>query len=294
MEKKALGRGLGALIETEIEPSGHTELELSHIKANPSQPRTEFDKEKLAELAQSIKENGIIQPIIVQFVSNDNYQIIAGERRARAAKIAGLKVVPVVIANYAPNQILEISLIENIQREELSPIEEAEAFAKLIDSYGYTQEKLAMKVGKSRVHITNQLRLLKLSNSVQSQVRSGELSAGHARTLISIDDVELQYSLSREFIDKQLSVRAAEALVKNINTPLTAAPTTKQNTKSKKLSTYGEKWQNIEQLQQEMRFATNSLVKIVPRNQDSGKIELEFNTLEEFNNLYQLLTENAK
>jgi ParB family chromosome partitioning protein len=214
MSRKALGRGLNALF-TQAAPLGHElmELDIDRIDPADAQPRGVFKEDKLEELAQSIRHNGIIQPLVVR-PSGDRFQIVAGERRWRAAQRAGLHRVPCIVKDVLEENVLELSLIENIQREELNPIEEANAYKKLLERRNLTQEDVAKRVGKDRSSITNALRLLKLPLEVQRLVEEDKLSMGHARALLSADSTEQQMSLAAEIITKALSVRETEQLVK--------------------------------------------------------------------------------
>ena len=219
MNKKfALGKGLGALIPDEIneDNEGKLMISLNKIKSNIDQPRKSFDNEKIAELAESIKNHGIIQPLILK--ENDGgYIIVAGERRWRAAKMVGLKEVPAIVMDLTEKQVLEISLIENIQRQDLNPIEEALAYKKLLSDFDLTQEELSKRIGKSRTAITNTLRLINLDSRVQQYVIDGIISEGHGRALLSLEDGDLQYIYSQKVIDEKLSVRELEKLIRNIS-----------------------------------------------------------------------------
>ncbi|NFD87815.1 ParB/RepB/Spo0J family partition protein [Clostridium botulinum] len=216
-KKFGLGKGLGALIpEEDIENNESVlKVKMNLIKPNSDQPRKNFDEEKILQLAESIKEHGIIQPLILQ-KSNELYTIIAGERRWRAAKKVGLQELPAVVVELSNKEILEVSLIENIQREDLNPIEEALAYKKLIDEFNLTQDALGKRIGKSRTAITNCMRLLNLDIRTQEYLIDGVISEGHGRVLLSIEDKELQYKIAQEIIDKQLSVRQTEILIKNL------------------------------------------------------------------------------
>lgn len=218
--KKGLGKGLDALfadnsLSLEEEKAGETTLRLSSIEPDKNQPRKHFEEGALEELANSIKEHGLIQPIIVAPLGDDRYRIIAGERRWRACRIAGLEEVPVLIREYTPQEISEISLIENLQREDLNPIEEALGYKNLMDLYGMTQEKIAETVSKSRPAVANALRLLVLPEQLLDFVKTGELSAGHARALLAAEDADQQLALANRVIAEELNVRQTEALVKN-------------------------------------------------------------------------------
>lgn len=217
-KKSALGRGLGALIpeideENIIEEKYINEIEINKIFPNEDQPRKNFDDEKLAQLTASIKEHGIIQPIIVKR-EGEFYKIIAGERRWRAAKLAGLKKVPVIEKKLNELETMELSLIENLQRENLNPIEEALAYKQLIDEYKLTQDKIAEKLGKSRPSITNSMRLLNLDERVQTYIAEGTMSEGHGKVLLGLTDKEQQYEVSKKIIDENLSIRQTEELIK--------------------------------------------------------------------------------
>ena len=232
-KKFALGRGLDALISTEeVKTAGSSsinEIELSKISVNPNQPRREFDPVALQELADSIAEIGIIQPITLRQLSEDSYQIIAGERRYRASIQAGLKSIPAYIRTADDENVMEMALIENIQREDLNPVEEAKAYQNLIKEYNLKQEEVAERVSKSRSAITNSLRLLKLSDGVLTLLMEEEISSGHARALLGLEDSEKQLEIAEKIAKDHLSVREVEKLVKNINQPA-------KKTKKKELS----------------------------------------------------------
>ena len=234
--KRGLGRGLDALFgvfneddsyknitkqETPKKPviNGVNEVEIDKIKPNPNQPRKNFDIDALNELASSIKTHGIVQPIVVNDLGDGSYMIIAGERRWRAANICGLKTVPAVVRNYTEKQVKEISIIENLQREDLNPIEAAKAIKELMDEYGLTQETVSERIGKSRSSIANTLRLLSLYPDVMKLVEDGKLSAGHARCLVVVEDKNAQIKLAQAVVSKNLSVRELEKAVKNIGNP---------------------------------------------------------------------------
>ena len=238
VKKAGLGKGLDSLIadkndkrvdkedreivekviEKVIEKPVEMKLKITEIEPNREQPRKEFNEDSLEELADSIKEFGILQPLLVQ-KENDYYKIIAGERRWRAAKLAGLKEIPVIIKDYTPQEMMEISLIENIQREGLNPIEEAEAYYRLIEEFHLKQDQLAERISKSRTVITNAMRLLKLDDRVQKMIISDMISAGHGRTLVTIEDKDKQYDLAMKVFDEKLSVRETEKIVKKMLNP---------------------------------------------------------------------------
>ena len=220
-KKFTLGKGLGALIPEEPEDlreeNNKILISINKIKSDEEQPRKLFDSEKIAELAESIKAHGIIQPLILRKYMEDQYIIVAGERRWRAAKMAGLKDVPAIIMELADRDILEISLIENIQRQDLNPIEEALAYRKLLNDFKITQEELSKRIGKSRVAIANTIRLTNLDERVQQYIIESILSEGHGRVLLTISDKQKQYELSQQVIDEKLSVRELERLIKRFN-----------------------------------------------------------------------------
>ena len=222
-KKQALGRGLGALlpeIDVQEELSNQEkvrQIEIANLHPNPDQPRKDFNEERLAELAESIKTFGVMQPLLVMAEPDgETYRIVAGERRFRAAMLAGLAHVPCIVRQLTPTQLAEISLIENIQREDLNAIEEAEAYRTLMDTFGYTQEKLALRLGKSRSHVANTLRLLQLAPQERKLVLEGRISPGHARTLLSVENTRLRARLLEMILKEEFSVRQAEAAVKRL------------------------------------------------------------------------------
>ncbi len=219
-EKRRLGRGLGALIPDALASSAETsEIKLDLIKPNPFQPRRTFNDEKLKELASSIKEHGVLQAVVVSPGGEDNqYILVAGERRCRAARIAGLETVPAVVRAIDKNTMLEIALIENLQREDLNPVEEALAYKKLMQDFNYTQEELARRIGRSRPSIANSIRLLALPDSILSSLAEGALTPGQVRPLLAINDPELQERAARQIVDEGLSSREAEKMATTINT----------------------------------------------------------------------------
>ena len=227
MAQRGLGKGLDSLIPASVAGSSGDKKEqkktemvvkIAKVEPNRDQPRKNFDEDALQELADSIKQFGLLQPILVQ-ERKDYYEIIAGERRWRAAKIAGLKEIPVIIRNYSDQEIVEISLIENIQREDLNPIEEAQAYKRLLEEFHLKQDEVAERVSKSRTAVTNSMRLLKLCDGVQQMIIDDMLSTGHARALIPIEDQEMQLQLAQKIFDEKLSVREVEKLVKGILKP---------------------------------------------------------------------------
>jgi ParB family chromosome partitioning protein len=228
-KKKALGRGLSALLDPAVEENtalegeqkgpfwSIAEIAISQIESNPLQPRTDFEQTALTELAQSIKEQGIIQPVTIRKTGEDKYQLISGERRYRAAQLAGLESIPAYIRTVDDNQLLEMALVENIQRQDLNSIEIAISFQRLLDECSYTQEELSSKVGKNRSTVTNYLRLLRLPAELQVALRDDQISMGHARALINIDDRETQLAILKNILVKKLSVRDVEQIVQNLN-----------------------------------------------------------------------------
>jgi ParB family chromosome partitioning protein len=218
MSKKALGKGLGAFIPDEfsiLKEERFAEVEIDEIKPNPFQPRMKFDDQSIEELAQSIRESGVVQPVLVT-PEDDHYKIIVGERRWRAAQKAGLRKIPVLIRNVPREKQLEISLIENIHREELNPLEIGQAYQRLMDEQGYTQQEVAEKVGKDRTSVTNYVRLLKLPQEIQDHVNGGTISMGHARALLALEEASAQLFACRQVVDKGLSVRNTEKLVNRL------------------------------------------------------------------------------
>jgi ParB family transcriptional regulator, chromosome partitioning protein len=284
MNRKALGRGLGALLSTDTtvdlgaEP---TEVDVDVIVPGPMQPRTHFDEGSLEGLADSIRSHGIVQPLLVRR-QGDRYELIAGERRWRAAQIAGLTKVPVVVRDVPDKDLLEIALIENIQRENLNAIEEAQAYKRLIETVGLTQEELAARVGRDRSYITNYLRLLKLPEDLQKLVVEGRLSTGHARTILGLAHVDQQRKLARQVIDGGLSVRATEHLVRKA---VEGAP-------AKTASTVDP---NVRAAESKLRRALGTQVKIVQlRGEGQGKVEISFFSNQDLDRIYNLLLSAAQ
>ncbi len=282
MARKALGRGLGALIsekKTEVETKekvSDLNLGVEEIKPNSNQPRSYFDEEALEELSQSIKENGIVQPIVVR-EKGKGYEIVAGERRWRAAQKAGLKNVPAVIREIEDDKMLELALIENIQREELNPVEESIAYQKLIEQLGLTQNEVAERVGKTRTFIANYLRLLNLPKPVLKKVESNELSVGHAKAILSLDSPKDQKELANLILTKKLSVREAEKAAKK---PKKAKSKKKKDSKDPNIAKAETKLRR--------RFGTQVRIKPDPTGK-SGKIELEYFGTEDLDRIYNLL-----
>lgn len=279
MNRKALGRGLGALLSSDrtidlgAEP---TEVDVDAIVPGPMQPRTHFDEGSLEGLADSIRSHGIVQPLLVRR-QGERYELIAGERRWRAARLAGLTKVPVVVRDVPDKDLLEIALIENIQRENLNAIEEAQAYKRLIETVGLTQEELAVRVGRDRSYITNYLRLLKLPEDLQKLVIEGRLSTGHARTILGLSHVDLQRKVARQVIDGGLSVRATEHLVRKA---VEGAP-------AKTASTVDP---NIRAAESKLRRALGTQVRIVQlRGEGAGKVEISFFSNQDLDRIYNLL-----
>ena len=286
MNRKALGRGLGALLSSDRTidlGSEPTEVELDSIVPGAMQPRTHFDEASLESLAESIRSHGIVQPIVVRR-RGDSYELIAGERRWRAARLAGLSKVPVVVKEVPDDSLLEIALIENIQREDLNPIEEAQAYKKLIETVGLTQEALAARVGRDRSYITNYLRLLRLPDDVQHLVIEGRLSTGHARTLLALSHVDLQRRMARKIIDDGLSVRATELLVQKSTDEKSA----------KKTGAAQADDPNIRAAETKLRRALGTQVKITQAADGKGKIEIGFFDTRDLDRVYNLLMPPAQ
>ncbi len=284
---KGLGRGLSALIPEDAETSkvivkeivvkepAEIKVRLSQIEPNKEQPRKMFDEDALIELSESIKQYGVLQPLLVQ-KKEDYYEIIAGERRWRAAKLAGVKEVPVVIKDYSDQEIMEIALIENIQREDLNPIEEAQAYQRLIKDYKLKQDEIAEKVSKSRATITNSLRLLKLDKRVQEMVMEGKLSNGHARTIISVEDKDKQFMIAQKIFDENLSVREVEKLMRELEKPNKVLKKTEND------FVYRDFEENMSKL-----LATHVTIK--NKDNNKGKIEISYYSQEELERIYDLL-----
>lgn len=276
-KKPALGKGLGALIP-DIEVTSEdtvVEVNINEIEPNADQPRKKFDEDKLQELAESIKEHGVVQPVIVK-KDGDFYKLIAGERRWRAARMAGLKTIPAIAKDFTDNEIMEISLIENIQREDLNPMEEAEAYKRLMDEFKMTQEKIAEKIGKSRPAIANTMRLINLDDRVKGYVIDGVLSGGHARALVNIDQKDLQYEVAKKIIDNNLNVRQTEKLIKKLLLSKILDPA------KAKSNPY------IEDIQKRMENALGTKVSI-SHGKRKGKIEIEYYTYKDLERILELL-----
>lgn len=277
-KKSALGKGLGALIPNDVqvkESNKPTVISLNLIKSNDEQPRKYFDDEKIAELAQSIKEHGIIQPIILN-KKDKYYVIVAGERRWRAAKLLGLKEVPAIVMELTDKDILEVSLIENIQRQDLNPIEEALAYKKLLSDFNLTQEELSKRVGKSRVAISNIIRLTGLSDTVKQYLMDEVITEGHGRVLLAIEDPKLQCEIAQKVIDEKLSVRELERLIKFLKTE--KQPKEKVRELNPYYKDVTERLQNY--------FGTK--VNISNKN-NKGKIEIEYYSDEDLQRILEII-----
>lgn len=292
--RSGLGSGLNELIpqknksseekdvsrETKAKEKAETLVDINKVEPNREQPRKHFDEDSLLELSESIKQHGIISPILVQN-RDDYYEIVAGERRWRAAKMAGLKEVPVIIRDFTEQEIMEIALIENVQREDLNAMEEALGYQQLLDQFHLKQDEVAEKVSKSRTAITNSLRLLKLDKRVQQMVRDDLITAGHARTLLGISDNEKQYQLAQEIFDKKMSVREVEKLVKKIQAG--------KDTQEKKETLKDNKVDAIyRELENNLKEITGTKVNIVHKK-NKGKIEIEYYSQEELDRLIEMM-----
>ena len=293
MAARGLGKGLDALIPSAVEPKkGKSKekevvvekpdsiVDINKVEPNREQPRKHFDEDALLELAESIKQFGLLQPILVQD-RKTYYEIIAGARRWRASKIAGLKEVPVIIRNYTEQEIVEISLIENIQREDLNPIEEAQAYKRLMNEFNLKQDEIAERVSKSRTAVTNSMRLLKLCDEVQQMIINDMISTGHARAIISIENPEEQYALAQKIFDEKMSVRDVEKYIKDLNKPVKEK---KKPNKSLEVI-YQEKAEILKQ-------ALTTKVSINGKGDGTGKIEIEFYSHDDFDRLMEILTKN--
>lgn len=294
MAARGLGKGLDSLIPNAVgeakvkkeaikenvdEKGGkETVVKITMVEPNRKQPRKNFDEDALQELSDSIKQFGLIQPILVQD-RKDHYEIIAGERRWRAAKLAGLKEVPVIIRNYSEQEIMEISLIENIQREDLNPIEEAQAYKRLLTEFHLKQDEVAERVSKSRTAVTNSMRLLKLCDEVQKMVVDDMISTGHARALISIEDPEEQYLIAQKIFDEKLSVREVEKLVKDLHKP--PKPPKEENKTLQAI---------YQEISERLKQSLSTKVSVSAKQNGAGKIEIEFYNHEDLERLLERIT----
>ena len=294
-QKKGLGKGLDRLIPvgevksiskntkvSEIVENGISIVKINNVEPNRTQPRKNFDEDALSELSESIKQFGIIQPLVVQ-KKDDYFEIIAGERRWRAAKLAGLKEVPVIVKDYSEQEVVEIALIENIQREDLNPIEEAQAYKRLLTEFNLKQDQLAERVSKSRTAITNSMRLLKLCDEVQQMVIENIISSGHARALVVIEDEKLQLQVATKIMDERLSVRETEKLVKSIMSP-----------KERKVVPEIENKFVYEDIENKIKEIVGTKVKVNHKANGKGKIEIEYYSNAELERIYDLFLNTTK
>lgn len=275
----ALGSGIDSLIMTmddDNNDSGIQEVNISLVKANPYQPRREFNQESILELSESIRSCGIIQPILVEESLDGGYIIIAGERRYRASKVAGLTTIPVIVKSLSEEDKLEIALVENIQREDLTPIEEAKAYKKLMDSLNLNQEEVAKKVGKKRSTISNSIRLLKLPEDLQQSVNIGDLSAGHARALLSVESENIQRSLFNKIKGDKLSVRATEKMINDLSKPV------KEKNKS-------HRDPDIQFIEQQFIDAFGTKVQL-KGSINKGKIEISYLSKDDLSRILEVIT----
>lgn len=283
MNKRGLGKGLGALMGEMSAPEGIAELEIGHIKANPFQPRRNFDEEALMELAQSIKQYGLLQPIVVRKTLS-GYELVAGERRWRAAQMAKMTTIPAIVKDYSDGEMTEIALIENIQRENLNPIEEAAAYHKLMIDFGLTQEEVAQKVGRSRSMIANMVRLLNLPEEIQEYVSRETLTIGQVRPLLTLTDKELQLQAAEQIIEEDLSAREVEQLVKQISRHKRVP---NLGTEQNDPDVYVMEWE------EKLKMLFGTKVRIKP-GKNKSKIEIEFNSQEDLERLLEVLDEKQQ
>lgn len=279
--RKALGRGLAAIIpqaaETERSQTAVHEIAVTRISPNPDQPRREFSTEQLEELAASLREHGVLEPVIVRPKGAD-YELVIGERRWRAAQLAGLEAIPALVRDLEDRQVLEMALVENLQREDLNPMEEAEAFRRLGEEFGLTQEEIAARVGKQRSTVANRMRLLELEESLQSKVRQGRLTAGHARAMLAVPSSEERLELAERVVAEGLSVRAVEELARQVAKGRPA----RQRRKS------GFRVRELDELQEQMQQKLGTRVRIV-RREGGGQIEIEFYSEDDITRIYELI-----
>lgn len=264
-----LGKGLEAIfIENDTENKSTTYLQISEIEPNRNQPRREFDEEALSELAESIAQHGVLQPILVRPVGTEFYQIVAGERRWRASRMAGLREVPVVIRELTDNEVMEIALIENLQREDLSPVEEAKGYKALMDTYSMTQDDVAKSVGKSRSSVSNSLRILSLPETVIELIERGNLSQGHAKALLSLKKIELIEKIAKLTVEKDLSVRELEKLCKKLNS--------EDTTKKGKIKKNKKRNPFFDEVELSLKEYLGRKVKVVNSTKHKGVLQIEF------------------
>ncbi len=279
LSKSRLGKGLNALIpQSKNENTNIFEVELKKIRSNPLQPRKNFELSKIDELAASIKENGILQPIIVKEITDVEYEyeIVAGERRYRAASKLNMEKIPVIIRNVAEDKSLELAIIENVQREDLNPIEEAEAYKMLLEKYNYTQEELARKLGKNRATITNTMRLLKLPSEVKQNLISGNLSSGHARAVLALENKNEQMEITEKIIEKNMSVREVEEIVQ-------------ERKRKKKIVRSENRKVEILTAEGKLREYLGTKVKILDSKNDKGKIEIEYYSIGDLDRILETI-----
>ena len=295
-KKGGLGKGLDSLITDKVNKPGAAKdtsltptedqavmVPINKVEPNKEQPRKHFEEDALLELADSIKQYGVLQPLLVR-KRKDYYEIIAGERRWRAAKLAGVKEVPVIIKEYTEQQAVEIALIENIQRENLNPIEEAMAFKKLLTEFNLKQDEVAERVSKSRTAVTNSMRLLKLGEKVQQMIIDDMITTGHARALLAIDDEEQQYLLATKIFDEKLSVRETEKLIKSLKNPK----------KQVKVVKTVENAFVYDDLAEKMKRVLGTKVSISPKGNGKGKIEIEYYSDDELERMFEMITSVQK
>jgi ParB family chromosome partitioning protein len=282
--RTALGLGLDALIPLEDSSSSKKQdgdivfLSMDRLDPNPNQPRRLFNEESLEDLSNSIKEMGVIQPLVVRPRENNRYEIVAGERRWRAAKIAGYSTIPAIVRDVSDSESLEIALIENLQRENLNPLDTAEAYGMLINKYSYTHDALAKRIGKDRSNITNHVRLLNLPDPIKEDLRNDLLSMGHARTLLGVDHLPTQLNLSRQTVRSNLSVRQLEKIVQNY-----------RNKQSKTISDTQKKDPDVTSLERRLSSHCSTKVVIKKTSNNSGKLEIHFHNQEELSRIISLL-----
>jgi ParB family chromosome partitioning protein len=275
--KKALGKGLGALLAVDVQEGEIKELKINEIEPNLHQPRKEFDEESLRQLADSIAAHGIIQPIVVR-KEGTSYKIVAGERRWRAARMAGIETIPAIVREYNDNELLEVALIENLQREDLNPLEEAEAYKRLIEEYGLTQEQISKVIGKSRPAIANSLRLNKLHEDIKKMLRDDLISEGHARAILSVEDPDKQIKIAEAIVSKGLSVRDAEKLVKDFD----------KKEKSKKARKDDEIELEIRSIEDRLKNILGTKVKL-QHGKNKGKIVIDYYSNDDLDRILNLL-----
>ena len=291
--KKGLGKGLDSLITNKVEKPVETKsagkvdengavlMNINKVEPNREQPRKKFDEDALLELSESIKQFGVLQPLLVT-ERDDYFEIIAGERRWRAAKLAGVKEVPVIVKKLTEQEIMEISLIENIQREDLNPIEEAQAYKRLLTEFNLKQDEVAERVSKSRTAVTNAMRLLKLNEKVQQMLIDEMLTTGHARALLAIEDQEKQYEIAQRIFDEKLSVRDTEKLMKNLQNEKSDSTTPMNKIDPQLRAIYND-------LEEQMKALIGTKVFINPKDDKKGKIEIEYYSQDELDRIIDLI-----